>query len=412
MHLGSIQPMSEALGSATAAAINIAEKWGAHNYHPLPVVIESAEGVWVHDVENKKYLDMLSAYSALNFGHRHPRLLAAAHRQLDKVTLTSRAFHNDQLGPFCAALAQLCEMEAVLPMNSGAEAVETAIKLARRWAYDVKGVAPERAEVIVCTNNFHGRTTTISGFSSDPDTRGGFGPFTPGFVGVTYGDINALESAISENTAAFLVEPVQGEAGVIIPPDGYLAAARALCNKHNVLFVADEIQSGLGRTGRTFACEHVGVRPDVYILGKALAGGLYPLSAVVSTWDIMGVIKHGQHGSTFGGNPLACAIGREVITMLNEGEVQHNATLMGRKLTTALESAQLAKVQAIRTIGLWAGVDINSEYLSSREACEALLTAGLLCKDAHHLTVRLSPPLIINDDELDWALERIVQVLN
>jgi len=395
----------------TGSAIEFEERWAAHNYHPLPVVVDRAEGVWVHDVDGKRYLDMLSGYSALNFGHRHPRLLDAARAQLDRVTLTSRAFHNDQLGPFCQELAQLCGMDAVLPMNTGAEAVETAVKLARKWAYDVKGVEPERAKVIVCSENFHGRTTTIVSFSTDPVARDGFGPFTPGFTIVPYGDLAALEAAIDEDTAAFLVEPVQGEAGVVIPPMGYLRAARELCATRDVLFIADEVQSGLGRTGRTFACEHEGVVPDVFVLGKALGGGIYPISAVVSRWDVMKVIGPGQHGSTFGGNPMACAIAREVLAMLRTGEMQERAEVLGERLAGGIRSLANPVVTEVRAIGLWAGVDFDPGVRTGRDVSEALLREGLLCKDTHRTTVRFSPPLVITEDEVDWSLERIDRVL-
>ena len=392
--------------------VQLVERYSAHNYHPLPVVVARAEGVWVHDVQDRAYMDLLSGYSALNFGHGNPRLLAAARAQLERVTLTSRAFYNDQLGPFCKALTELTGLEAVLPMNTGAEAVETAVKLSRRWAYDVKGVAPDKAKIIVCANNFHGRTTTIVSFSTDPSARGGFGPFTPGFEVVPYGDVEALRAAIDDDTAAFLVEPVQGEAGVVVPPAGYLKAARELCRERNVLFVADEIQSGLGRTGRTLAIEHDGITPDVLILGKALGGGITPLSAVVANWEIMKVIRPGEHGSTFGGNPLACAVGREVLAILAEGEVQARAASMGTRFLDALRSANLGKVKEIRGIGLWAGIELLPGGPSSREVCEAMLAEGLLVKDTHETTVRLSPPLVITDEELDWALERAVKVLS
>jgi ornithine--oxo-acid transaminase len=391
--------------------VQLVERYSAHNYHPLPVVVARAEGVWVHDVQDRAYMDLLSGYSALNFGHGNPRLLAAARAQLERVTLTSRAFYNDQLGPFCKALTELTGLEAVLPMNTGAEAVETAVKLSRRWAYDVKGVAPDKAKIIVCANNFHGRTTTIVSFSTDPSARGGFGPFTPGFEVVPYGDVEALRAAIDDDTAAFLVEPVQGEAGVVVPPAGYLKAARELCRERNVLFVADEIQSGLGRTGRTLAIEHDGITPDVLILGKALGGGITPLSAVVANWEIMKVIRPGEHGSTFGGNPLACAVGREVLAILAEGEVQARAASMGARFLDTLRSANLGKVKEIRGIGLWAGIELLPGGPSSREVCEAMLAEGLLVKDTHETTVRLSPPLVITDEELDWALERAVKVL-
>jgi ornithine--oxo-acid transaminase len=392
------------------AAIDLVERWSAHNYHPLPVVVVHAENVWVYDAAGKVYLDMLAGYSALNFGHRHPRLLAAAREQLGRVTLTSRAFHNEQLGPFCKALAELCGMEAVLPMNTGAESVETAIKLARRWGYDVKGITPDQAKIVICANNFHGRTVTIVGFSTDPIARNGFGPFTPGFEIVPYGDLNALEAALDDNTAALLVEPIQGEAGVIVPPPGYLRGARELCRERNVLFMADEIQSGLGRTGRTFACEHEGIEPDVYILGKALGGGIYPLSAVVTQWDVMKVMQPGEHGSTFGGNPLACRIGREVLAMLADGEIQERSATLGRRLLDGLRNAALSKVKDVHGMGLWAGLDLLSDELNARQACELLMEEGLLCKDAHD-TVRLSPPLVIEEAEIDWALERIARVL-
>ena len=392
--------------------VQLVERYSAHNYHPLPVVVARAEGVWVHDVQDRAYMDLLSGYSALNFGHGNPRLLAAARAQLERVTLTSRAFYNDQLGPFCKALTELTGLEAVLPMNTGAEAVETAVKLSRRWAYDVKGVAPDKAKIIVCANNFHGRTTTIVSFSTDPSARGGFGPFTPGFEVVPYGDVEALRAAIDDDTAAFLVEPVQGEAGVVVPPAGYLKAARELCRERNVLFVADEIQSGLGRTGRTLAIEHDGITPDVLILGKALGGGITPLSAVVANWEIMKVIRPGEHGSTFGGNPLACAVGREVLAILAEGEVQARAASMGTRFLDTLRSANLGKVKEIRGIGLWAGIELLPGGPSSREVCEAMLAEGLLVKDTHETTVRLSPPLVITDEELDWALERAVKVLS
>jgi ornithine--oxo-acid transaminase len=391
--------------------IELVERYGAHNYHPLPVVVAEASGVWVTDTAGKRYLDMLSGYSALNFGHGHPRLLAAAKAQLDRVTLTSRAFHNDQLGPFCKQLAELTGMDAVLPMNTGAEGVETAIKLSRRWGYDVKGIAPGRAKIIACENNFHGRTTTVISFSTDPSARGGFGPFTPGFELVPYGDLDALAAAIDDDTAAFLVEPVQGEAGVVVPPPGYIKAARELCAERNVLFVADEVQSGLGRTGRTFACELDGVQPDVYILGKALGGGIYPLSAVVSRWDIMEVIRPGEHGSTFGGNPLACAIGREVLTILADGELQARAAELGTRFLDGLRGQSLSKVKEIRGVGLWAGVDLLPGGPTTREVCETLAIEGVLAKDTHERTVRFSPPLVIDQDELDWGLERIAKVL-
>jgi ornithine--oxo-acid transaminase len=391
--------------------IEVAEKFGTHNYHPLPVVVARAEGVWVEDADGKRYMDMLAAYSAVNFGHRHPELVAAAKAQLDRVTLTSRAFHNDQLGPFCEGLAQLCRMESVLPMNTGAEGVETAIKTARRWGYFKKGVPESQARIITCADNFHGRTTTIISFSTDQDCRKGFGPFTPGFATIPYGDVQALRAAIDSNTVAFLVEPIQGEAGIIIPPDGFLKQVRQICSEKNILFIADEIQSGLGRTGYTFACEHEGVQPDVYILGKALGGGIMPISAVVSRWDIMDVFTPGSHGSTFGGNPLACAIACKVIEILNTGRYQENARKLGAYLREQLLALKTDKIREIRARGLWVGIEFKKEAGKARPYCEQLMQMGLLCKDTHAQTMRLAPPLCITKDELDWALERIRKVV-
>jgi ornithine--oxo-acid transaminase len=322
--------------------IELVEHYAAHNYHPLPVVVKEAEGVWVIDVEGKKYMDMLAAYSAVNFGHRHPDLIRAAKQQLDKVTLTSRAFHNDQLGDMCKGLAELCGMEAVLPMNTGAEGVETAVKTARKWGYVKKGVPANQAKIICCRDNFHGRTTTIVSFSTDDQARNGFGPFTPGFELVEYGNIDALKKAIDKNTVAFLVEPIQGEAGIIVPPEGYLKKVRQVCSENKILFIADEIQSGLGRTGYTFACEHEGVKPDIFILGKALGGGIMPVSAIVSSREIMSVFTPGDHGSTFGGNPLACAIARKVVQILNTKQYQNNAREMGEYLFKGLRGVREA----------------------------------------------------------------------
>ena len=383
----------------------------ASNYSPLPVEIVEGEGAWVVDADGRRYLDCLAAYSALNFGHRHPRLVGAARAQLDRLTLTSRAFDNDQLGPFCDDLAALCEKDLVLPMNTGAEAVETALKTARRWGYVHKGVAPERAEIIVCDDNFHGRTTTIVGFSSDPDAREGFGPFTPGFVSVPFGDVEALRAAINERTVAFLLEPVQGEAGVIVPPPGYLAECRRLCTEHGILMLADEIQSGLARTGRTFACDHEDVRPDVYILGKALGGGIMPLSAVVADRGVLGVLTPGSHGSTFGGNPLACAVGREVIAMLRTGEFQARAAMLGERLAGALAPLVGHGLSAARVQGLWAGIDVADPTVSGRRICELLLERGVLAKDAHGHTLRLAPPIVIEEAELDFAVDQLADAL-
>ena len=401
----------QAAGSRTEAALEVVERHAAHNYHPLPVVIAEADGVWVTDVEGTRYLDMLAAYSALNFGHRHPRLIAAAKAQLDRVTLTSRAFHNDLFGPFCQGLAELCGKEMVLTMNTGAEAVETAVKTARRWGYDVKGVAPDRAKIVVADDNFHGRTVTIVSFSSDPSARAGFGPFTPGFVSVPYGDVEALRAAVDDDTVAFLVEPIQGEAGVIVPPDGYLRAVRELCTERNVLLIADEIQSGLGRTGTTFACEQEGVVPDIYVLGKALGGGIVPLSAVVANEDVLGVFRPGEHGSTFGGNPLACAIGLEVLELLRTGEFQARSAELGAWLMDALVDAGLPSVAGVHGRGLWVGIDLHPDAGSARAACERLMAEGILAKDTHETTIRLAPPLVIEREDLEWALERIEGVL-
>ena len=384
----------------------------AHNYDPLPVVIAKAEGVWVEDTDGKRYMDFLAAYSAINFGHSNAELLEAAKAQLDRVTLTSRAFQNDQMGPFCKELAELCGMEAVLPMNTGAEAVETAIKTARRWGYRVKGVPTDRAKIIVCDQNFHGRTTTIVGFSTDPVCREDFGPFTPGFEIIPYGDIEALTRAIDDNTAAFMMEPIQGEAGIIVPPDGFLKRVRDVCTDRNVLFVVDEIQSGLGRTGYTFACDYEGVKPDVYVLGKALGGGIMPVSAVVSSRDILGVFTPGSHGSTFGGNPLACAIGRKVIEILNRGEIQEHTRELADYLFGRLRSFDWPKVTMIRGRGLWVGLELDREKAGpARPFCEKLMGEGLLCKDTHSYSIRLAPPLVITRDELDWAVERLDRVL-
>ena len=387
------------------------DRYSAHNYHPLPVVLAEGEGSWVTDVDGKRYLDFLSAYSALNFGHRHPRLVEAAKRQLDRLTLTSRAFHNDQLGPFAQALAELTGMDMVLPMNSGAEAVETAIKTARKWGYRVKGVRPDAARIIVADGNFHGRTTTIISFSTDPDARDDFGPYTPGFDVVAYGDVEALRAAITESTVAFLVEPIQGEAGVLLPPDGYLAAARALCREHGVLFIADEIQSGMGRTGRTFACEWENLVPDMYILGKALGGGIYPVSAVAANSEVLGVFRPGEHGSTFGGNPLAAAIGREVVAMLNTGEFQERSRTLGDHMLSRLRSEVPATVREVRGRGLWAGISLYPGGETARARCEKLMLDGVLAKDTHETTIRLAPPLVIEQADLDLAIDKLLKVL-
>jgi ornithine--oxo-acid transaminase len=390
----------------------LAEERTAHNYHPLPVVVEHAEGAWMTDVDGNRYLDLLAGYSALNFGHSHPDLLRVAHEQLDRLTLTSRAFVHDQFADFCAALGDLCGKELVLPMNTGAEAVETAIKVSRKWGYEVKGVTPGQAKIIVATGNFHGRTTTIVGFSDDPDAHNGFGPFTPGFELVEYGDLAALEAAIDDNTVAVLVEPIQGEGGVVIPPDGYLRGIRDVCTRRNVLFAADEIQAGLGRTGRTFACDHEDVVPDIYILGKALGGGIVPVSAVVADHNVLDVLRPGQHGSTFGGNPLACALGRAVVSMLETGEFQRRAIELGVVLRQRLDAMVGHGVLAVRSRGLWAGLDIDPTVGTGREVCEALMARGVLAKDTHGSTIRLAPPLVISEEDLNWGLDQLAAVVS
>ncbi len=397
---------------STDQAIAFEHEHCAHNYHPLPVVIHEGDGAWVTDIEGRRYLDMLSAYSAINFGHSNAVLIAAAEAQLHRITLTSRAFHNDQLGEFCSALARLARHDAVLPMNSGAEAVETALKLSRKWGYEKKGVAADRAEIIVCAGNFHGRTTTIISFSDDPEAREHYGPYTPGFVTVPYGDIDALSAAITENTVAFLVEPIQGEAGVVLPPTGFLRAARALCSERNVLFVADEIQAGLGRAGATFACDLVDVQPDVRILGKALGGGIIPVSAVTADWDVLSVIRPGQHGSTFGGNPLAAAVGIAVVALLETGEVQERSKRLGEHVLATLRGANLPGVKEIRGSGLWWAIELDGTGRTGREVSLELLARGILAKDTHTWTIRFAPPLVVCEDDLDSALTTIVDVLS
>ncbi|WP_329058959.1 ornithine--oxo-acid transaminase [Amycolatopsis sp. NBC_01480] len=391
--------------------IALDERWSTHNYHPLPVVIAEAEGASVTDVEGKSYLDFLSGYSALNFGHRHPALIAAAVEQLGRVTLTSRAFHHDQLGLFCRELAELTGTEMVLPMNSGAEAVESAVKVARKWAHQVKGVPDGTAEIIVAGSNFHGRTTTIVSFSTDETARAGFGPFTPGFVTVPYGDAEALRAAITPRTAAVLLEPVQGEAGVVVPPHGYFADVRRACDEHGVLLIADEIQSGLARTGTVLALDHEGVRADVYTLGKALGGGILPVSAVVGSQAVLGVLQPGEHGSTFGGNPVACAVGRAVVRLLNTGEFQQRSAELGAHLHERLTGLIGHGLAEVRGRGLWAGIDIAPGGPSGRAASEALAGLGVLCKETHENTLRVAPPLVITREELDRGIDAIVKVI-
>ncbi|MBJ6631185.1 ornithine--oxo-acid transaminase [Streptomyces coelicolor] len=384
----------------------------AHNYHPLPVVVARAEGAWVEDVEGRKYLDMLAGYSALNFGHRHPALIEAAHRQLDRLTLTSRAFHNDRLAEFAQRLAALTGLDMVLPMNTGAEAVESGIKVARKWAYDVKGVPADRATIVVAADNFHGRTTTIVSFSTDETARSGFGPFTPGFRVVPYNDLGALEEAVDETTAAVLIEPIQGEAGVVVPDDGYLSGVRELTRRAGCLFVADEIQSGLGRTGRTLAVEHESVVPDVVLLGKALGGGIVPVSAVAARREVLQVLHPGEHGSTFGGNPLAAAVGTAVVELLETGEFQRRAAELGVVLREGLEALVGKGVTGFRSRGLWAGVDVDPALGTGREVSERLMREGILVKDTHGSTVRLAPPLTVTADELREALRTLEKVLS
>ena len=391
--------------------ITLDEQWGAHNYHPLPVVIAEAEGAWVTDVDGQRYLDFLSGYSALNFGHRHPALLQAAHEQLDRLTLTSRAFHNDQFGHFCQELAELTGTEMVLTMNTGAEAVESAIKVARKWAYEVKGVAFDSAEIIVASGNFHGRTTTIVSFSDDPVAHDNYGPFTPGFITVPYGDAEAVRAAMGPNTAAVLMEPIQGEAGVIVPPDGFWADVRAACDENAVLMIADEIQSGLARTGELFALDHEGVRADLYTLGKALGGGIVPVSAVIGRSDVLGVLKPGQHGSTFGGYPVACAVGRAVVKLLATGEFQQRSTELGHHLHERLHELSGLGVAEVRGRGLWAGVDIDPTAKTGREVSMALRDQGVLCKETHERTLRIAPPLVITREEIDHAIDALADAL-
>lgn len=391
--------------------IKLEDEHGAHNYHPLPIALSEGEGAWVTDTEGSRYLDLLSAYSAMNFGHRHPRLVEAAHRQLDRLTLTSRAFHNDQLGPFASELAKLADMDAVLPMNTGAEAVETGIKTARKWGYTREGVAPDKARIIVFDGNFHGRTTTIVSFSTDDNARDDYGPFTPGFDIVPYGDAEAVEKAITPDTVAVLFEPIQGEGGVVIPPNGWLGRLRQICDDNNMLMIADEIQTGLGRTGHTFACQREGVTPDVYLLGKALGGGLVPLSAMVANRSVMDVFQPGQHGSTFGGNPLSAAIGREVVAMLASGEWQQRSTDLGKHLADALHQLDQNLISEIRVAGLWAGVELSEAAPPAREVCERMAKAGVLCKETHSTTIRIAPPLVITPEEIDHAVNVLKEAL-
>ncbi|MBI5169101.1 MAG: ornithine--oxo-acid transaminase [Candidatus Eisenbacteria bacterium] len=395
----------------TARHIESTERHSAHNYAPLPVVVSRASGAWVEDVDGHRYLDMLSAYSALNFGHGHPEIVDTFVEQAKRLSLTSRAFHNDQFAPFCETITRFCGMDRVLPMNTGAEAVETAIKTARKWGYKVKGVADGKAEIIVCDGNFHGRTVTIVSFSDDDQYRDGFGPFTPGFKLVPYGDLAAFEAAITPNTVGFLVEPIQGEGGIVVPPEGYLKGCRDLCTKHRVLFMADEIQTGLGRTGRKFACDHEGVKPDVLILGKALGGGMMPVSAVLASDEVMGVFRPGDHGSTFGGNPLACAVASKALEILERDRLPERAARFGERFMDKLRGLTGGYVREVRGRGLLIGIALTPEAGPAKAWCKQLLHEGMLCKDTVESVMRIAPPLVIEEMDLDWAFERIARTL-
>ncbi len=392
--------------------ILLEDEYGAHNYKPLDVVIERGRGVWVWDVDGRKYMDCLSAYSAVNQGHCNPKIMDALVEQAGRLTLTSRAFRNDQLGPLYKELCELTNSHKVLPMNSGAEAVETAIKAVRKWGYQVKGVPENKAEIIVCRNNFHGRTISIISFSTDPTSTAGFGPFTPGFKVIEFGDAEALEAAVNKNTVAFLVEPIQGEAGVVIPPDGYLRDARRICDEHDVILILDEIQTGLGRTGKLLAEEHEGVEADLTLIGKALSGGFYPVSAVLSNTEVLGVLKPGEHGSTFGGNPLACAVARAALRVLVEDNLIGNAATLGEYFKAGLEKIGNPKIREVRGRGLLLAVELTDDAGGARRYCERLKDAGLLCKETHETIIRFAPPLVITREEIDWALERIVPILS
>jgi ornithine--oxo-acid transaminase len=392
----------------TQDLVDLENEFGAHNYHPLDVVIERAEGVWVYDVDGKRYLDCLAAYSAVNQGHCHPEILRTLLDQAGKITLTSRAFRNEQLPLFCKELHELTGFDKVLPMNSGAEAVETAIKAARKWGYKVKGIPEDKAEIIVCAGNFHGRTVTVVSFSSDKQYRDGFGPFTPGFKIIPFGDIEALRSAITPNTCAFLVEPIQGEAGIVIPPTGYLRQASELCKQNNALLMLDEIQSGLGRTGKLFAYMHEGITPDVLIVGKALAGGFYPVSAVLASAEVLGVFHPGDHGSTFGGNPLGCAVARTALRVLMEEKMVERSAELGAYFLARLQALRSPVIKEVRGRGMWIGIELTGK---ARPYCEALKEEGILCKETHDRVIRIAPPLIITREEIDWAVERIARVL-
>ena len=390
--------------SETTGLATLEDRWGAHNYHPLPVIVAHAEGPWVVDTEGRRYLDCLSAYSAVNQGHRHPRILRALREQAERVTLTSRAFRNDQLPLFCRELAEFCGMDMVLPMNTGAEAVETAIKAARRWGYMRRGIVADRAEIVVCDNNFHGRTTTIVGFSSDRGSREGFGPFTPGFRNVPFGDADALAAAITPETCAVLIEPIQCEAGVLMPPAGYLAAVAETCRDRGVLLIADEIQTGLGRTGAMFACRHEGVQPDAFVLGKALSGGVYPVSAVVARREVLEVFDPGSHGSTFGGNPLGCAVAREALRVIVDEDLVARSARLGAWFLEELAKIEHRDIVEVRGRGLLAGIELVGP---ARPYCERLQQLGLLCKETHDHVIRIAPPLVVEREDLEWALAQL-----
>jgi ornithine--oxo-acid transaminase len=395
----------------SAELIKLAQDYGAHNYHPLPVVLSKGEGVWVWDVEGTKYLDMLSSYSALNQGHLHPRIIGAARNQLDRLTLTSRAFHNDRFGAFCELICKTCDQESVLLMNTGAEAVETGIKAARKWGHKVKGIPEDKAEIIVCENNFHGRTTTIVGFSSEEQYRKGFGPFAPGFTMIPYSDLSALREAITPNTVGLLVEPIQGEAGIIVPDEGYLSGARKILKQHNALLMLDEIQTGLGRTGKLFCYEYEDAKPDILIVGKALGGGVFPVSGILASKEIMDVFTPGDHGSTFGGNPLACAVGTAALNVIVEEKLAAKALEQGCYFMDRLSSIDSPHVKEVRGKGLLIGVEIKESSGTARPYCERLMNQGILAKETHHQVIRFAPPLVITRSQIDWALERIEEVL-
>ncbi len=397
------------MASKSQEVIEQTEKFGANNYHPLPIVISKAEGVWVEDPEGNKYMDMLSAYSAVNQGHRHPKIIEALKEQADRVTLTSRAFHNDQLGPWYEMICEMTNKEMALPMNTGAEAVETAVKAARRWAYDVKGVEDDQAEIIACLGNFHGRTMTAVSLSSEDEYKRGFGPMLPGIKLIPYGDMEALKAAITPNTAAFLIEPIQGEAGIVIPPEGFMRVAFDLCKENNVLFIADEIQAGLARTGKMFACEWEGIEPDMYILGKALGGGVFPISCVVANKEVLGVFNPGSHGSTFGGNPMACAVSVAALQVLTEEKLAERSQELGSYFLSKLQEIKNPIIKEVRGRGLFIGVELT---VPARKYCEQLKEEGLLCKETHDTVIRFAPPLVISNEDLDWAIERIKKVLS